>query len=134
MPIQYARIVKKSAPLESDFARSFVAKRFGDDVAAMIFAEMPRYSRGPRKGQIKGYVLWDKVEIGGWVRNGARSGVETPGVKNVKIALGRDDDGGLAFAERSHHASNLTDEEWRGRAHQAITLFQQYKPNHWRFR
>jgi hypothetical protein len=105
----YARYETKSAPLSSDFARSFVERRFGN--ADLIYSLLPKFTRGPRKGLVKGYVTWIKCDRGGWARlNGALGQVLVPGTHDVQICVSSDASRG--FEERSHHASNLTDEQW----------------------
>lgn len=87
--VQRAACEHKCAPLHTDFAKEFVHRRYGDAIAGLIYSLLPTFSRGPRKGLVKGYVHWDKVTEGGW-RSGApgeRSGVVRPGTQNVKICL-----------------------------------------------
>jgi len=121
----YARTEIKFAPLASDFGKSFVARRYGEAGAALIYSLLPKFSRGPRKGLVKGYVRWTKVHSGGWVRNAYNiSGghVELPGTRNVCILAGRDDFAS-GLTERDDHAA-CTDEVWLNVIRYAIsTLF-----------
>ncbi len=116
MSVQRAVVVAKSAPLSSDFGRSFVERRFGTEAAARIYALLPKFTRGPRKGLVKGSVYWDKCTVGGWVRDGvqhagegARGYVQRPGTSNVRIAL---TDFGSSLQERSSYASRMTEQQW----------------------
>lgn len=60
----YARIESRTAYLSTDFGEEIARKWFGDETVDSL----PRFSRGPRKGKIKGVVSWRKVVKGGWVR------------------------------------------------------------------
>jgi hypothetical protein len=62
MNVQYAKIDRKSSSLASEFGLDWATKLFG----AEALAELPRFSRGPRKGLLKGFVLWLNVSEGGW--------------------------------------------------------------------
>lgn len=62
----YAQIDGRSAYLSTDFGEEIARKWFGDESVDSL----PRYTRGPRKGKIKGAVTWSKVIRGGWVRTG----------------------------------------------------------------
>lgn len=52
----------RSAPLSEEFGRTYAERLFG----AEALDELPRYTRGRYKGQLKGYVTWLKAERGGW--------------------------------------------------------------------
>jgi hypothetical protein len=62
----YAQIDYRTAYLSTDFGEEIARKWFGDESVDSL----PRYTRGPRKGRIKGAVTWSKVVRGGWVRTG----------------------------------------------------------------
>ena len=49
--------------MSSEFIEGMARRYFGDDVVDAL----PRYVRGKRKGQLKGYLQWQKVTKGGWV-------------------------------------------------------------------
>jgi hypothetical protein len=66
MAINYAQIDSRSAFLSTDFGEEIARKWFGDESVNAL----PRYTRGPRKGKIKGAVTWSKIIRGGWVRTG----------------------------------------------------------------
>ena len=90
--VNYAQTTQRSAALHTDFARQFVERRWGKVVADALYAALPQYSRGPRRGMVKGYVHWTKCERGGWVRGGERredgqavGHVERPGVRDVRV-------------------------------------------------
>lgn len=110
----HASRIKRDAPLSSDFARSFVERRYGSEGAALIYSLLPKFSRGPRKGLVKGYVRWIKTERGGWVGKGsdgsqALGHVAVPGVSEVQIVLGREDTYGIG--DRGDHAV-CSDADW----------------------
>jgi hypothetical protein len=62
----YAQIDSRTAYLSTDFGEEIARKWFGDESVDSL----PRYTRGPRKGKIKGAVAWSKVVRGGWIRTG----------------------------------------------------------------
>ena len=66
-----AQIDTKKAYLSSEFGENFARKIFGDE----LINQLPRTTRGERKGKLKGYIVWDKVIAGGittkkYVRDG----------------------------------------------------------------
>jgi len=61
-----AIIDQKSAYLSTEFGEQIARKWFGD----RLVDEMPRFTRGVRKGKLKGVVRWQKVARGGWVSTG----------------------------------------------------------------
>lgn len=80
----YAKIEGKGAALSGDFGYAFAVRRFGQALVDII----PLYSRGPRKGLTKGYIVWDKVTKGGWKKDGPgymNGGVVAPGTRNVRL-------------------------------------------------
>lgn len=108
--VQMASTCQKSCEMHRDFAREFVKRWFGDDVAEVIYAYMPVYSRGPRKGLAKGYVHWTKVEEGGWGRIGdGRRGVMKPGTHGVRI--GSRDPFALCLRTRDWYTP-MSDSDW----------------------
>lgn len=66
----YASITPRDAKLCTEFGEMIARKWFGDK----LVDSLPTYSRGPRKGKIKGLVTWNKVNRGGWVRGGYDGG------------------------------------------------------------
>jgi hypothetical protein len=79
---QRARIERKSAPLDSEFGRSMVARWFSADQIATI----PTHPNG----SMKGWIVWDKVVEGGWVVDGPGEGnghVALPGTRNVRVEI-----------------------------------------------
>lgn len=88
MTVQRAAFETRSAPLTSDFAREFMAKRWGAGLAEAILAAMPTYKQGPRKGERKGFLVWTKCTVGGWHRSGhGGGGVMTPGSYELRIGF-----------------------------------------------
>jgi hypothetical protein len=64
---QYARIVEHETSLSTDFGLALACRKLGMDESALA-EKLGRYSRGPRKGKIKGNLRWQKVIQAGWVR------------------------------------------------------------------
>lgn len=72
----YAKVERgRSAALSHEFGRNFAVRHFGQ----ALVDRLPLYSRGPRKGLTKGYIIWDRVARGGWVKHG-------PGYMNGSVA------------------------------------------------
>jgi hypothetical protein len=78
----------KSAPLSGDFGRDYACRTFGlsvDDLEKLV----GRFTRGARKGMLRGAIAWGKITRGGWVKTGPYDFdtntpcgfVATPGVK-----------------------------------------------------
>jgi hypothetical protein len=59
-----AVLQKREAPLASEFGLEWAQKLFG----AETLAALPKYVKGPKAGQPKGYVHWVRCETGGWSR------------------------------------------------------------------
>ncbi len=60
-----AKISRHTAPLFSEFGLTYATKLFGQET----IDDLPRYVRGPKKGQIKAWLVWQKAESGGWLSN-----------------------------------------------------------------
>jgi len=56
-----AQIETKKTYLSSEFGESYARRIFGDE----LINQLPRITRGERKGKLKGYIVWDKVISGG---------------------------------------------------------------------
>jgi hypothetical protein len=52
----------KSAPIAGEFGRSRAIWLFGEDTVASL----PLYVRGPKKGQPKGFICWNKTTEAGY--------------------------------------------------------------------
>lgn len=80
---QYARIAERSAYLNSDFGMKMAARYFSEEQLAAL----PVITRGKRKGMLRGEIVWEKVEEGGWVRevNGGHVERRVKKVISVKI-------------------------------------------------
>ena len=61
-----AKFATKSTPIASEFGEELARKWFGDDVVDSL----PRYVKGEKAGQIKGWLKWNKCVSGGWVYRG----------------------------------------------------------------
>lgn len=60
----YAQIETKTCRIETEFGEDLARKWFGNE----IVDSLPRFVRGPKKGKIKGFLSWQKIVKGGWVR------------------------------------------------------------------
>lgn len=74
-----ARLTRRCVPLFSEFGLEYATKLFGEQA----IADLPRYQRGPKRGQIKAWLVWEKAESGGW---DARYGVCRPGLVHAHIS------------------------------------------------
>lgn len=88
--VQRARVTRRCAALHTNFARSFVERRFGAAVTAAVYEAFPTFQRGPRKGLVKGYVHWLKCLEGGWYAAGQGGHVVRPGISEVCLRTGLD--------------------------------------------
>lgn len=61
-----ANIDYRDGYMSSEFIEGMARRYFGDDVVDAS----PRYVKGKRKGQLKGFLRWQKVSKGGWVKTG----------------------------------------------------------------
>jgi hypothetical protein len=71
----YAQITHRTAALAEGFGLTLATRKLDcteEDLAELV----GRYSRGPKKGALKGFLHWDKVEKGGW---DCGAGVVRPG-------------------------------------------------------
>lgn len=89
--IQRAAFETKSAPLSSDFGRKVAEEKFG----AELVGRFPTFTRGPRKGMLKGYLCWTKCTVGGWARSHPEDrslpGVVKPGTSGWRITMAHPD-------------------------------------------
>jgi hypothetical protein len=86
---RYAACETKCAGLDTDFGRDFLFRRF-PELAQHILDAFGTYTRGPRKGKQRGYIVWDKIVSGGWVKDGpgyCNGHVAKPGTSNVRVSL-----------------------------------------------
>lgn len=136
MKVNYAIRERKDAALASDFAREFMVRHFGQQAVDAIYEVAPKYQRGPKKGQPKGWVMWTKCTKGGWVRTGAYDGdaqrgngyVLAPGTHDVRVmfthpAYANDRTVSLEAGQRrglSTDANRETDEQWAIRCKRAV--------------
>lgn len=82
----YASVEHRSAQISSEFGNEFARRVFGD----AIVDALPKVSRGPRKGETKGTIQWEKCTKGGWSNKPGRAGVRRPGASNVRLTVGDD--------------------------------------------
>lgn len=66
----YASYESKFAYLSSDFGRDYACKVF-NLTPAELEAKVGRLSRGKRKGQLRGHIVWAKTTKGGWIKTGS---------------------------------------------------------------
>lgn len=86
--IQRASFEQKTAPLSSEFGKKVAIEKFGEQLVACF----PVFSKGPRKGLMKGYLCWTKCTVGGWARShpdsgGTLGGVVKPGTSGWRITI-----------------------------------------------
>ena len=129
----------KSAGLDCEWGERVAREKFGDDAIDAL----PRFSRGPRKGKLKGKVGWLKVTGGGWyVRDPkARGEVVVPGIAAWVLLADMGTPGDMDFsspwsakilAEASPRAKRLAAQEYkwrwleigRSRADYALELYE----------
>ena len=65
MGVQRAMYEVKAIPLTDTWAYKTACENFGDG----LVESFPRFSRGPRKGSLKGYLCYIKTTVGGWAEN-----------------------------------------------------------------
>lgn len=95
---QRAQYETKVAPLSGDWGLRVATEKFG----AELLATFPVYTRGPRKGKLKGALCWTACTVGGWSRNppgGGRATVLRPGTYDWHLTLTPDDANGSRVAE-----------------------------------
>ncbi len=78
MPPARAHIIRRAAPLYSEFGFSYATRLFGEEA----IDSLPRYIRGPHKGELKGWLIWKKAETGGFADE---YGVVSPGLVWARI-------------------------------------------------
>ena len=75
------------AALSGDWGYKVACEKFGTD----LIDSFPRFSRGPRKSKLKGFLCCLKVETGGWCHNlpgsPGRAGVLRPGTYDWRITM-----------------------------------------------
>ena len=111
-----ANYENKSAPIYADFVRPFLERRFDKAVIDTLFENLPCYSRGPRKGMLKGYLFWKKCHSGGWITTGQAYGdgpgsaqgyVMRPGTHHLIVRLGRSEGDLILLDEKSNTTDDL---------------------------
>lgn len=134
MPVNYAIREGKSCSLSADFAKDFLKRKFGELATEAIYANLPLYKRGPRKGQPKGWVIWTKCVKGGWCRLGSydhdagrgNGFVMSPGTHNVMVVLinpGFVPEGRGNFGlEADNRRGDEAEQDWANRCGEAIKV------------
>lgn len=86
--VQRAVFEVKVADLASDFGLGLLKRKFGADGAAIITETFGQISRGPRKGQARGYIHWVKCSVGGWTwAFDIHGSVLVPGSSRYRVTL-----------------------------------------------
>jgi hypothetical protein len=102
MAVQRAVYQVNAHALSGDWAYKVACEKFGADLVDTF----PKFTRGPRKGALKGYLCYIKVSVGGWANNlpGGR-GVLFPGTSDWKLAMAGqyDDPKGHSVVARWDH-------------------------------
>lgn len=109
-PGQGAIIETKRAKLSEDFGRELLTKKFTYDGAAMVLAMFGNVSRGPRKGQPRGFIIWSKCIRGGWTRDNGMGRVQRPGAFDFHVSLAWE--GGKIAPARANFAEAATHAEY----------------------
>jgi hypothetical protein len=73
MAIQRSHSTQNGANLSEDFGLQLAMKKLGL-TEAQLEEKLGRYTRGKRKGKIRGRLTWWKVVEGGWVSTGYHQG------------------------------------------------------------
>lgn len=73
----------RRAPLWEEFGIEYATRLFG---AEMLDA-LPRFTRGPKKGQINAWLIWMRATTGGWCRE-CQSPVRPGGLVRAWIGKG----------------------------------------------
>jgi hypothetical protein len=77
---QRARYELKQASLANDFGRDYALRTFNltlDQIESLV----GRYTKGKRKGELRGAIVWGVVTVGGWVREPHGGFVVRPGLR-----------------------------------------------------
>ena len=69
MKVNYAQFISRFAYLSEDFGRDLAMRKFSLS-AEQLEQIVGRYSRGKRKGLLRGKIVWTKCVRGGWVKTG----------------------------------------------------------------
>lgn len=69
MNVNYAVFMDNYAYLSEDFGRDLALKKF-DLCEEQLEKIVGRYTRGKRKGKLRGKIVWTKCVKGGWVKTG----------------------------------------------------------------
>lgn len=83
--VQYATSMQRSAPLDKEWGYNVACEKFGK----ALIDSFPTYTRGPRKGKLKGFLVWRQVTEGGWSRE--LGGVLRPGTDDWRVQFGYPD-------------------------------------------
>jgi hypothetical protein len=88
MNVNYAVTKTNRAALATDFGRGLAQMWFGlnNDI---LEAMCGTFVRGKNKGKLRGEVVWEKVERGGWSIKGGHGHVEFPGIKSKRLVIGK---------------------------------------------
>ena len=83
---QRAKYEVQAFPLSGDWAYKVACEKFGNELVDTF----PRFTRGARKGQLKGFLCYLQVSEGGWMSSalaGRRPGVLLPGSQDWHLAM-----------------------------------------------
>lgn len=110
MTINRAEIIERKAFLFSSFGEEMARRYFG----AELVESMPRYVKGKNKGKLKGYIVWHKVERGGWHHNFGQGYAERRVGKVVLVELCNSEWGAdteTVYAKWDWHRLDMNDRE-----------------------
>jgi hypothetical protein len=100
---QYASTQTQTAYLSTEFGLALALRKFAPITEEQLASLMGRYTKGKRKGLLRGHVEWTKCTTGGWVRSGYGDGhVCRPGSYGYKLINGK---GGAVLSEPGDYAT-----------------------------
>lgn len=113
--VQRAEFRPMRAALSGEYGLGLLARKFGEDGAAIILETFGMYSRGPRKGLPRGYIHWVKCAVGGWTYAFTHDGsVLTPGSHRYRVTLSGIEDEKTSIKPRTHILpESATDSQWQ---------------------
>lgn len=79
MPVQRATFERKVVALSTEWGRKVATEKFGEQ----LVGSFPTFTRGPRKGLLKGFICWTKCAEGGWTNNVPDQSGRTTGLGGV---------------------------------------------------
>lgn len=124
-----AVIEYRCAPLSSEFGMRMLREKF-PDLADEILARLGTVSRGPRLGQQRGTIMWEKVVEGGFDYRSEERRVVHPGTQKWDVGLS----GGNSIVAAIHadrlRAENTGRRVWEAIAPKCVLLVERATRQH----